>query len=408
MVSIFSCAVVRRTLVCLAFSILGLSALAQTKPVEKRVGRYAVTLRLPEAIYAEETTDLEFRLADTSSDDPVLGAAGVIRAKTSAKVTMPAMPGMPVQTPKIHAEGVPGDYGVETYFPHGGDYQIELELTPPGEISPIKAAFLVTVQDAEAAKNRKQKPKPFYLELLEKPAPKAGKPMPLHLAVRNTKTKETVKEFDVAHTQIFHLIIVSKDLGWFVHEHPVQQTDGSFTIEQIFPAAGEYRIFADVAPKGAGSQVLPVTIKVAGDAPPETTALLPTPSTTNVDGVKAVLRFADAPLPVGKSTTLTFVLSDAVTGKPLADLEPYLGARGHLILIHQDGLTFVHSHPMEDDTALAAAKNGTVSFNARFPKPGFYKAWGQFGRGGKVLTIPFVFRVNENPRQAVEPLRSLR
>lgn len=391
-----------------ALSLLGLSVFAQTKPLEKKVGKYAVTIRVPEAIYAGEVTDIEFRLGDTSNNDPILGAAGVLKAKTSAKITMPAMPGMPVQTPRIHAEGVPGEYGVETYFPHGGEYQIELELTPPGDATPVKVSFIVDVKDAESAKNRKPKPKPFYAELLDKPTAKAGEPTPLHIAIRDTSTKQIVKDFDVAHTQIFHLIIVSKDLSWFVHEHPVQQSDGSFTIDQTFPAGGEYRIFADVAPKGAGSQVLPVTLKVTGDAPKANPVLVPTPLTTEVDGIKATLQSADSPLPIGKSTPLTFVLTDAKTGAKLTDLEPYLGAMGHLILINQDGQTFVHSHPMEDDASNLSAKSGSVMFNARFPKAGLYKAWGQFGRGGKVVTIPFVVRVNEDQSKAIKPLRSVK
>ncbi len=307
---------------------------------------------------------------------------------------MPSMPGMPAQSPKVHTEGVPGDYGIETYFPHGGEYLIELTLTAPGEEKPIKVSFTVDVKDAEAAKNRKPKPKPFYAELINKPNAKAGEPTPLVIAIRDTKTKANVEEFDIAHEKLFHLIIVSKDLGWFAHEHPEQQPDGTFTISQTFPAGGEYRIFADVAPKGAGSQVLATTLKVSGSAPTWNTKLQPTPTTNETDGIRAQLKPADNPLPIGKTTPLTFVLTDTASGKPVTDLEPYLGAMGHLILIHQDGQTFVHSHPMEDDAAMAKAKGGSVAFNARFPKTGVYKAWGQFQRGGKVITLPFVMNVN--------------
>lgn len=371
------------------------AAPASSKNPRKQIGKYAVELRLPEGgLYAEETIDIEFRLTDTSNDDPVLGAAGVIQAKSAAKVTMPAMPGMPAQAPKIHSEGVPGDYGIEAFFPHGGEYQIDLTITPPGEPKSFLVSFKVDVKDAENAKNRKPRPRPFYVEIVNRPDLQAGEATPLRFAIRETKSKEIVKDFDIAHEQRFHLIMVSKDLGWFTHEHPEQQSDGTFTIDQIFPAGGEYRIFADVAPRGAGSQVLPTTLKVAGGKPNWDTSLKTTPLTAEVDGIKATLQAQDKLVPVGKSTALTFQLTDPTSGKPITDLEPYLGAMGHLIIIHQDGQTFVHSHPMEDETGIAKSKAGSVTFNARFPKPGRYKAWGQFQRSGKVITIPFVMDIN--------------
>src|SRR5438034_5866158 len=91
-----------------------------TKNPVQKAGKYVVELRVPaEGLFAGEETDVEFRVTDASQDDPVQGAPPVVNAKVSADVTMPAMPGMPSQNPKTHAEGVPGDYGVVFYFPHG-------------------------------------------------------------------------------------------------------------------------------------------------------------------------------------------------------------------------------------------------------------------------------------------------
>lgn len=366
----------------------------EAKSPVKKVGKYAIELRVPaEGLFAEEVVDVEFRVTDTTNEDPVLGGTPVVRAKVMADIIMPAMPTMPRQKPKTHAEGVPGDYGVEAFFPHGGEYQLDLTITPQGEPKAFTASFKLSVQDAPDPKKRKPKPKPFTVEILDRPQAKAGQPVPLRLAVRDTKTKEVIKDFDEAHTQLFHLILVSRDLGWFAHEHPVQQPDGTFTIDQTFPAGGDYLVFADVAPRGAGSQVLPTSLKVQGGAPDWESKLKDTPRTVTVEGLKADLSFAEKAVPIGRSTTLTFTLSDAGTGKALTDLEPYLGAMGHLILIHEDGGTFVHSHPAEDEASTAKAKAGSVSFLARFPKPGTYKAWGQFQRQGKVVTLPFVVTV---------------
>ncbi len=365
----------------------------------RKAGKYAVELRIPaEGIFAEEAIDVEFRLTDTSNNDPVLGAAGVIRAKSLAAITMPSMPGMPKQVPKIHTEGVPGDYGIECFFPHGGEYQIDISITPPKEVKPFTVTFTVSVQDAEGIKRRKPRPKPYYVEFATKPNAKAGEATTLHFAIRDTKTKALVKDFDEAHTKIFHLIVVSKDLAWFLHEHPTQQEDGTFKQEITFPFGGAFRAFADVAPQNAGSQVLSVSLTVGGSNSNTLSALKETPKTQTVDGVQALFKLNENPVPIGKTTVVTFILKDNSTGKPITDLEPYLGAYGHLMIIHQDGQTFVHSHPMEDEVGIAMSRGGTIAFNARFPKPGTYKAWGQFQRGGKVLTIPFVTEVKGGAR----------
>lgn len=371
--------------------------LAQVAPapasLQKTIGKYTVALRLPpEGVFAGEQIDIEFRLLDTSKIDPVSGATGVTRVQTKAVVTMPEMAGMPAQNPKTHTEGVPGDYGMECYFPHGGQYQIALSLTLPGETKPLTTSFLVDVQDAEARQSKKPVPKPFFIEVRGTGTVVAGKPASLVFAIRDTKTKAMVKDFDIAHTKVFHLLIASRDLSWFAHEHPEAQPDGTFTHTQIFPSGGEYRIYGDVAPKGAGSQILGTSLKVSG-AVPKPIPLVPSATKNTVEGVTASFSAAVSPIPVGRSTSLTFKLTDATSGQPITDLEPYLGAFGHLMIIHQDGQTVVHSHPAEDEAGLAASRRGNVAFNARFPKPGIYKAWGQFQRGGKVITIPFVLKI---------------
>jgi hypothetical protein len=363
-------------------------------PVQK-VGKYAVELRIPtEGVYAEEETDIEFRVTDTSQDDPVQGAPPVVKATVRAQVIMPSMPSMPQQTPKTHSEGVPGDYGVVTYFPHGGDYQLDLAITPPGDKA-FTASFKVAVQDAEAGKNRKPKPKPYTLEVRATPAtPRAGEPAELILLIRNRDTKRPVTEFDTVHERQIHLMVVSKDLSRFAHEHPDAGPDGRFTLRYAFPTGGEYHLFADVAPHGAGSQILMQPIQVTGPPPTDTGTLRPTAAIDPVDGVRVTLLTDAAKLTARRSLDLAFALKEVKTDAPITDLEPYLGAMAHLMLIQQDGATFVHSHPNEADPA--NGKNGTLTFLARFPKPGLYKGWLQFQRAGQVQTVPFVVAAKES------------
>ncbi len=59
--------------------ILGLNVEAAAQQTE-RVGNFAVTLRLPaEGLYADEESQIEFRIVDASKDDPVLST----RARTT-------------------------------------------------------------------------------------------------------------------------------------------------------------------------------------------------------------------------------------------------------------------------------------------------------------------------------------
>lgn len=375
--------------------LLGIAGVCQAKPPTiVRVGKYQIELRVPdEGLYAGEQVDVEFRLSDTMRADPLEGQKGIPNASPRAQVTMPAMPGMPIARPRIHSEGVPGDYGIELFFPHGGDYRIDLAATPPGD-KPVRASFTLNVNDAEARKGRPAS-HPFSVETIGFPKDaRAGKPLALRVAIKDNRTGETVRRFDVAHTKLIHLIVVSKDLGWFVHEHPTQQPDGAFVLNQTFPAGGDYLVFADVAPKDKGSQVLATKVHVAGPAGAWSSKLVPTKGSAHDGDVVADFRPLESPIPVGCTTQVAFRLRDRVTGKPVTNLEPYLGAHGHLMIVHQDGQTFVHSHPAEDAASAALIRRGEVRFTARFPKPGLYKAWGQFQRNGRVVTLPFVFEVH--------------
>lgn len=373
---------------------LGLAGASEAKPPTiVKAGKYQIELRVPEeGLFAGEQVDVEFRLSDLTKADPIEGQKGIPNAAPRAQVTMPAMPGMPIARPRIHSEGVPGDYGIELFFPHGGDYRIDLAATPPGE-KPVRASFTVNVNDAEA---RKGQPvfHPYFAQTVGFPKDaRAGKPLPLRVAIKDARTGETVRQFDVAHTKLIHLIVVSKDLGWFAHEHPTQDPDGTFTLNQTFPAGGDYLVFADVAPKDKGSQVLATSVHVAGPAETWSPKLPPTKGSVRDGSVVADFRALESPIPVGRTTQVAFNLRDAKTGKPVTDLQPYLGAHGHLMIVHRDGQTFVHSHPAEDAASAALIRRGEVRFTARFPKPGVYKAWGQFQRNGRVLTLPFVFEV---------------
>src|SRR5205814_590435 len=172
------------------------------------------------------------------------------------------------------------------------------------------------------------------------------KPTMLTIVVRSRDTKQPVTEFDTVHEKQIHFMVVSADLQNFSHEHPVAGANGRFTLAYTFPTGGEYHLFADVAPKGAGSEILMSPIRVGGAAPVAARGKSLVASLADTaGGVNVALASDPAKLPVGRSLNLSFTLKDAASGASITDLEPYLGAMAHLMLIHEDGITFVHSHP---------------------------------------------------------------
>ncbi|MBX3114169.1 MAG: FixH family protein [Fimbriimonadaceae bacterium] len=368
-------------------------SMQETVVTKIKHGKYEVELLVPEeGIFAGEEMDLEFRVTDSTQKDPVEGNLGIANVEAKGVVTMPAMPGMPSQIPDIHREGIPGYYGIVLYFPHGGGYQIDLQLTlPDGEKFP--AVFKVEVQDERPADMAMGK-KPYALSIVDFPKnAKAGESINLKLQVKDTKTGKVQSDFQIVHEMKFHLLIASEDLGWFVHEHPKMANDGTWSIPLTFPASGKYFVYGDVAPAGKSSQLLISEVNVAnGPKPNWNTSLVPTLGPTSVHGIVATLNPLDKEIPIGKNTVLEVQLRSP-DGKPVLDTVPWLGAAGHMMIIHEGGQTVVHSHPKEDPETVAMAKQGNFRFMGRFPKPGLYKAYAQFSHQGEIKTFGFVLDI---------------
>jgi len=327
-----------------------------------------------------------------------MGFTPVVRAQIRSTIDMPSMPGMPKLEELAHPEGIPGEYGVHPTFAHGGEYVMRLAIAPPAD-QPFHVEFPLQVLDAVDTRNRKSRPPPFRLEVSSAPKkPKAGQPAQLEFRVRaRDKPKELHTAFEVVHEKLMHLLVVREDLGFFGHEHPEIGTDGVFRLSYRFPAGGDYHLFADLAPRGAGSQVMMVKVRVQGTSAARfdltKAAAAERSPVKKVEGVEVELKTPEGSLPAKKTTGIAFHLTDAATGQAITDLQPYLGAMGHLILIHEDAVTFVHSHA--DERQPDAGRNGAIPFLVRFPKAGLYRGWTQFQRNGNILTSDFILQAAE-------------
>ncbi|MCL4211384.1 MAG: hypothetical protein KJZ68_12065, partial [Phycisphaerales bacterium] len=258
----------------------------------------------------------------------------------------------------------------------------------------------------------------------------AGKAAPMVFTLKDAKGTP-VKDLDTVHEKVLHLLVVSKDLSWFAHEHPARHADGSFTIPITFPAGGEYTLYFDFTPKGSPQQVVPVKVTASGTPMAAVALMVDADKPKTIDGFTVALD-TEGTIKAGGKAHMSFTITKG--GKPVTTLRPYLGAMGHLVIISQDGTQFVHAHPHEGDehgagghddhgghgaettknehaghggvASKTAPQTGgpKVDFEAHFKEPGIYKAWGQFNVGTaekeQVLTVPFTFAVEKGPVSA--------
>ena len=195
---------------------------------------------------------------------------------------------------------------------------------------------------------------------------------------------QIVRRFSIVHERPMHLFIVGDGLEYFAHEHPVQQPDGVFMLDVRLPRPGPYMAIAEFLPEGGTPQTFQQAFTTGeAFARPVNPAVDGTPRT--VDGMRVSLDASKAA--AGDTRPLTFRIEDAASGAPVTDLEPYLGASAHLLVVPVDLTEAIHGHPTEDGPGPA------VSFAPLLPRAGRYKIWIQFQRAGKVSTAAFVIDV---------------
>jgi mono/diheme cytochrome c family protein len=202
-----------------------------------------------------------------------------------------------------------------------------------------------------------------------------------------------VTKLAIVHEKPLHMIVVSKGLAEFAHIHPAPQPDGTLVVEHTFPAPGTYLVFGDFTPEGGQQSVARATIEVQGTAPAPV-ALAPAKLPTQAkQGAYTVKLSSEAPLAVG-DVVLSFGI--AKDGKAVTDLQPYLGARGHCVIISEDGEHYLHSHPLSD-------KTDDVQFHTELTTPGVYKLWAEFRPNGEPLLVSFVINVPAAPIASGDP-----
>ncbi|BBC25017.1 hypothetical protein [Pseudanabaena sp. ABRG5-3] len=214
--------------------------------------------------------------------------------------------------------------------------------------------------------------------------------VPLLIDVQDLNGK-AVEKFEVFQEKLMHLIVVSDDLQFFDHIHPSYQHNGRFKVSANFPQAGKYTLFSDYKPAQSPEQISVLKTQVIGE--------IPSDKPINFDRTKTFgkthinLSSSQDHIKASEEVTLTFDLKDPDTNQPITDLQPYLGEKGHLVIIKKStpltASDYIHAH------ALDSSSEGKVTFVTKFAKSGEYKLWGQFNRNGKIVTADFGVHVRD-------------
>ena len=256
---------------------------------------------------------------------------------------------------------------------------------------------------------------------------------------RQVKLGEVIPD----HGHLMHLFLISTpgmDRMW--HLHPSTIAGNAFADDLPAMPAGRYHVFADIVDKFGFPWTLVGDIDVpqidqstakplTGDDSAWSGAPLPAqPEDSTVaplaDGGRIVWQRPAGPLRSNVPMDFRFLVEDK-DGKPVQDLEPYMGMAGHAEFVNSDLTVFAHVHPAGSVSmaALELARSGQasseampggmapagsaamasmamsaaaplppeVSFPYGFPRPGNYRIFVQIKRAGQIQTGVFDARV---------------
>jgi hypothetical protein len=192
-----------------------------------------------------------------------------------------------------------------------------------------------------------------------------------------------VTDFEVEHEKRLHLIVVRRDHAGFQHLHPtLDQATGTWTVDaELSP--GQWRVFADFSAAGGPPLVLDGDLLVPG----RLAAPAPTQE-TRTDDVDGYTVSVDGTLRPGTHSELTLRVTK--DGVPVTDLQPYLGAFGHLVALREGDLAYLHVHPGDEPGDGETPSGPDVEFGAEVPSAGRYHLYLDFRHAGVVRTAHLV------------------
>jgi hypothetical protein len=186
-----------------------------------------------------------------------------------------------------------------------------------------------------------------------------------------------VEELEINHEKLVHLIIVDEHLDQYFHLHPEEAEAGVFVVQHDLEE-GAYKAFIDIKPKGLVYNVEPIAFNIGdvGEGHGHHSLEVDTNLKKTVNGV--TVDFKPSFLKANENVALTFSFPADI------ELQPYLGAMGHVVILDETGTNYIHVHPLNDTDTI---------FETKFPSAGVYKLWAEFQIENEVFIYSFTVEI---------------
>lgn len=127
---------------------------------------------------------------------------------------------------------------------------------------------------------------------------------------------------------------------------------------------------------------LGIDASVAGEYDPQ-----PLPAITRTTEIGDYTVTLQGTLASGQASELTFSIQK--NAKPVTDLQPYLGAYGHLVALRNGDLAYLHVHPEGEPGDGTTEPGPDISFIAAAPSAGHYRLHLDFQHEDIIRTAQF-------------------
>ncbi|KUI14020.1 hypothetical protein AU193_08280 [Mycobacterium sp. GA-1285] len=263
---------------------------------------------------------------------------------------------------------------------------------PESDVAAERHSAAYDVQPVEAPGGLQVTESGYTLDVAQ-PLPPANRTWPLEFRVLDQRGAP-VTQFDETHEKLMHLIVVRNDLSAFQHVHPVLDDRGTWRTPVDFSRSGDYRVFADFVPTDGPALTLGANVHVAGPYSP-----VPLPAVDTSAAVDEYTVTLSGVPKTGEASTLSLTVHR--DGVPVYDLQPYLGAYGHLVALRAADLAYLHVHPLGGVGDARTRPGPAIEFHTTFPSAGQYRLFLDFQHRDVVRTAEFTVSVDPSAQPPV-------